>query len=219
MRGWGGTVTGMALEAGVEIGLLPKLRFARAAEAIAGLELAPEAMALLAPGATPAIFLKALIGAGLLVDAIRLLAIALPRREAVWWACLAARGALATAPAAAPATDAPPADLAALEAAEAWVYRPTEENRRATFPPAELLNFKTAAAYAAMAAFWSGGSLAPPDAPVVVPPGDGLTGTAAAAAVLLAAAALPKEAPARQRASLVQALDIANGGSGKMIAG
>lgn len=192
----------------MDIGLLPKLRFARAAEAVAGLDLSPEAKALFAPNAPTAVFLKALIDAELHADAIRLLAIALPRREAVWWGCLSARGALQAEPA--------PADVAALEAAEAWVYRPTEENRRACFAPAEAMNFETACAYAAMAAFWSGGSLAPPDAAVVVPPGDGLTGTAAAAAVLLATAAVPKEIKARHRAALAQALDIANGGSGKV---
>ncbi|HYF90341.1 DUF6931 family protein [Azospirillum sp.] len=192
----------------MDIGLLPKLRFARAAEAVAGLDLSPEAKALYAPNAPTAVFLKALIDAELYADAIRLLGMALPRREAVWWGCLSARGALHAEPA--------PADVAALEAAEGWVYRPTEENRRACFAPAEAMNFETACAYAAMAAFWSGGSLAPPDAAVVVPPGDGLTGTAAAAAVLIAAAAVPKEITARHRASLVQALDIANGGSGKV---
>lgn len=191
----------------MDIGLLPKLRFARAAEAVAGLDLSPEAKALYAPNAPTAVFLKALIDAELYADAIRLLGMALPRREAVWWGCLSARGALPAEPA--------PADVAALEAAEAWVYRPTEENRRACFAPAEAMNFETACAYAAMAAFWSGGSLAPPDAAVVVPPGDGLTGTAAAAAVLIAAAAVPKEIAARHRAALAQALDIANGGSGK----
>lgn len=191
----------------MDIGLLPKLRFARAAEAVAGLDLSPEAKALYAPNAPTAVFLKALIDAELHSDAIRLLGMALPRREAVWWGCLSARGALPAEPV--------PADVAALEAAEAWVYRPTEENRRACFAPAEAMNFETACAYAAMAAFWSGGSLAPPDAAVVVPPGDGLTGTAAAAAVLIAAAAVPKEIAARHRAALAQALDIANGGSGK----
>lgn len=199
----------------MEIGLLPKIRFARAAEAVAGLELAPEARGLLAPGATPAAFLRALIDAGHLVDAIRLMAMALPRREAVWWACLCARGALA---AESPPGERTPLEIAALEAAEAWVYRPTEENRRACFAPADALKFETAAAYAALAAFWSGGSLAPPDAPVVVPPGDGLTGTAAGAAVLLAAAVVPKETPVRYRAALAQALDIGNGGSGKAAA-
>lgn len=192
----------------MDIGLLPKLRFARAAEAVAGLDLSAEAKALFAPNAPTSAYLKALIDAELYADAIRLLGMALPRREAVWWGCLAARGALPPEPA--------PADGAALEAAEAWVFRPTEENRRACFAPAEAMNFETACANAAMAAFWSGGSLAPPDAAVVVPPGDGLTGTAAAAAVLLAAAAVPKEIKARHRASLVQALDIANGGSGKV---
>ncbi|WP_431308523.1 DUF6931 family protein, partial [Azospirillum oryzae] len=90
---------------------MPKLRFARAAEAVAGLDLSAEAKALFAPNAPTSAYLKALIDAELYADAIRLLGIALPRREAVWWGCLAARGALPAEPA--------PADGAALEAAEA----------------------------------------------------------------------------------------------------
>jgi hypothetical protein len=192
----------------VDIGPLPKIRFAKAAEAVAGLDLSPEAKKRLTPAITPGAFLKALLEEELLVDAIRLMAIALPRREAVWWACLLARRCIVP--------DAPPEEMAAIEAAEAWVYRPTEENRRATFAPAQALDFRTAGSYAALAAYWSGGSIAPPEAPVVVPPGDGLTGTAAAAAVLLAAATVPAKAALRHRGALERAIDIANGGSGRI---
>lgn len=194
----------------IEIGLMPKLRFARASEAVAGLALSDDAAPLLKAGAggTPAALIAALISAGLAVDAIRVLAMALPRREAAWWACLAARDAL-------PAASNPAAETAALAAAENWVFKPSEEHRRACFAPAQALEFATPAAYAAMAVFWSGGSLAPPDAPVVIPPGDTLTGTAAAAAALLAAAREPAAIKAHYEALLRQAVDIANGGSGR----
>ncbi len=102
----------------------------------------------------PRSFLDALIEAGEFPDAVRFLAHALPKREAVWWACLCAREAAGADP--------PEPVAAALRAAEAWVADPSEENRRAAVargrggraaaPPAGC---------AAAAAFWSGGSLGP----------------------------------------------------------
>jgi hypothetical protein len=190
---------------------MPKLRFAKAAEAVAGLNLTDEAKPFLKAGANaaPAGLIGALLAAELQVDAIRVLAMALPRREAAWWACLAARDAL-------PASENPAGDAAALTAAETWVFKPTEENRRACFAPAQALGFATAASYAGLAVFWSGGSLAPPDAPVVIPPGDALTGTAAAAAVLLAAAREPAAIKLHYKRALAQGVDIANGGDGRL---
>ena len=195
----------------LDFGLMPKLRFARASEALAGLTLSDDAAPLVKAGAggTPAALAAALVAADLPVDAIRLLAMALPRREAAWWACLAAREALSAAAN-------PAAETVALTAAENWVFKPSEENRRACFAPAQALEFATPAAYAALAVYWSGGSLAPPDAPVVVPPGDALTGTAAAAAALLAAAREPAAVKAHYQTLLRQAVDIANGGSGRL---
>jgi hypothetical protein len=69
--------------------------------------------------------------------------------------------------------------------------------------------------WAAMAASWSGGSLAPPEAPVV-PPGETLTAQAVDGAVLLAAVKPePERAPERYRNAVVQAIDIARGGTGR----
>ena len=56
--------------------------------------------------------------AGLLIEATRLIAHALPAREAVWWACACSRH---TAPSGAnPATE-----TSLRDAAEEWVRRPT----------------------------------------------------------------------------------------------
>ncbi len=126
-----------------------------------------------------------LAGRQLFVDAVRFLAFALPKREAVWWACLCARAAGPSAPAA----------LAALEAAERWAARPTDEHRRTCLAAAEAADFGTPAGCAAVAAFWSEGSLAPPGQPAV-PPKDDLTPGAVANAVILAAVARePQNAP------------------------
>jgi hypothetical protein len=147
--------------------------------------------------------LDQLIEAGAFPDAIRLLAQHLPKRQAVWWACLCARAAVG----------ANPADpiVAALGAAEAWVADPSEENRRAAMPAAEAVGYGTAAGCAAAAAFWSGGSLAPPNVPPV-PPGEHLTAHGAASAVMLAAVARePEKAPEKSRAFLRLGREIAEG--------
>jgi hypothetical protein len=125
----------------------------------------------------------------------------------VWWACLAAR---ATA-----RPNAPASAEAALAAAEAWVYKPTEENRRAAMALAEAAEFNGPASWAAVGAFWSAGSMAPPEAPVV-PPGETLTAAAVTGAVILAAVQQePEKAEQRYREFLEQGVDIAMGGSGR----
>jgi hypothetical protein len=69
--------------------------------------------------------------------------------------------------------------------------------------------------WAALAAAWTGGSLAPPDAPVV-PPGETLPAQAAVGAVLLAAVKNdPDRAVEHHRRSIAQAVDIARGGTGR----
>ena len=152
--------------------------------------------------------LERLAAGGFEAEAARLAAHALRRREAVWWAC---QCALHTAP-----PDLPPADRAAREAAEEWVRKQTDELRRQAMAQAQAGSFATPEAWAAVAAFWSGGSMAPPNQPAV-PPAAHLTGTAVAGAVALAAV---RGRPERQRARLSRFLDsareIARGGAGRL---
>ena len=64
---------------------------------------------------------------------------------------------------------------------------------------------------AALAAFWSGGSLTGPDDPVV-PPDEHMTATAVAGAVLLASVgAAPDDVPKRQQRFLLLGLGVACG--------
>jgi hypothetical protein len=186
---------------------LKKVTAARAADLCAHFDLSAEAKALLVGSMPPDQFLDLLIQKGHLLDAIRLLAFALPKREAVWWACLCARETLAPAA---------PVELGeAIKAAEAWVYKPTEENRRTAMEKAERAGFDKPASWAAVGAFWSGGSLAPPNAPVV-PPAETLTAKAVSGAILLAAVQRePERAAERHRQFLDDGVDIAAGGTGK----
>lgn len=196
----------------MDLGFLPKLRFAQAEHLCTVLEPGEEARAVLAPGMSAAQFLSALVAAGNVIDAIRYLAVALPRREAVWWACACGRTFLPP--------ELPEGEVRAWQAAESWVYEPSEPARRACFAPGEALKFETAGAYAALGAFWSGGSLAPPEVALVIPPGDGLTGSAVAASVILCCVPGPaKHIGQRHQAAFSIGIDIANGGVGLAEAG
>lgn len=149
-----------------------------AAELCAVAELEDEARALLAPDVqSPRAFFSRLIEKGRQADAVRYLAHALPRREAVWWAWACSRKSAGAAP--------PPKIKAALDATEQWIVQPTEENRRRALQVGEAADFGTAAGCAALAAFMSGGSMAPPDAPVV-PPGEFICAKAVSGSVTLA---------------------------------
>jgi hypothetical protein len=182
---------------------LAKVAAKTAAEVCKHFPLGEEAKKLLRDGQTPAQFLDTLIDKQHFLDAARFLAHALPKREAVWWACLCGRSVAGANP--------PPKVGAAFQAAEKWVADPSEDNRRAAMPAAEAAQFKTAAGCAAVAAFWSGGSLGPPNAPVV-PPGEYLTAHGAAAVVMLAAVQTePEKATEKYRRFLAQGIEVAKG--------
>lgn len=148
-----------------------------------------------------------LIRAGALVDAVKLLAHCLPKRESIWWACTCCRSL----------TDG--ADLGEDEApvalAEQWVYKPKDTTARAAYVEAERRGFQTPGGWAGVAAFWSSSSLAPPGQ-VKVAPAHYLTGVAVAGAVLLAATVEPvTEIDARYMQFLKFGLDIAAGGTAR----
>src|SRR5277367_4061671 len=137
-----------------------------ATEAIAAVaELGDKAMALLKPDYHPREYVRLLADNKLFPDAVRFLAHALPKREAVWWGWVSARRSSGASP--------PPLIKAALAATETWIAQPTEENRRAAHEAGKAADFGTPAGCAALAAFFSGGSLAPAHAPAV-PPGEHL---------------------------------------------
>ena len=188
--------------------IFKKIPLAQAASCCQDIELEPLAQKKLTLDVSPASFLEQLIAENLFSDAVRFLARALPKREATWWACLCTRDILVE--------PFPEALLQAVTVAEKWVYEPTEANRQATYAAAQSAEFNHPASWAAMAAFWSGGSLAPPDAPVVPPP-DNLTGKAVASAVMLAAVLTePERASDKYRLFLQRGIDIASGGNGRL---
>lgn len=152
--------------------------------------------------------LESLVAADRLPDALRLIAHALPKREAVWWACMCAR--------AVPALEPNPLDAEALAAAELWVRRSDEATRRATMEPAQKGGFRSAESWAAVGAFWSGGNISADGLPEVEP-APNLTGVAVVGAILLAAMRhAPERAPQRFKRFIASARDIAAGGAGRI---
>ncbi|MDE1896541.1 MAG: hypothetical protein KGH91_05675 [Rhodospirillales bacterium] len=150
----------------------------------------------------------ALARAGFGIEATRVLAHALPKREAVWWACMCAGH---TAP---PAL--PEADRKVRELAESWVRQQSMEFARAAMEEAKRAGFQSPEAWAGVGAFWSGDSLAPAEAPIVPPPPH-LTGLAVAGAVALASVRTDAaRQPQRLAMFLQSAQDIAAGGPGRL---
>jgi hypothetical protein len=152
--------------------------------------------------------LDVLEAGGFLMEATRLLAYALPKREAVWWACMCAAH---TAP-----PDLPEPDRLAREAAEHWVRQQGDENRRAAMRQAEATTFEAPEAWTAVAVFWSGETIGPEDQPPVPPPPH-VTGKAVAGTVYLAAVRSdPSRVNTRLKRFLESGRNIAAGGPGRL---
>jgi hypothetical protein len=146
--------------------------------------------------AAPEAFFAGLRTQGRLDDAAMFLGQALPRYEVVAWAARALQDLR-------PAREsALPADTQALGAAQAWVKDPSEPRRRAAFEASNAASEDAPERFAALAAFFSGGSMAPDNCPPVPAPREA-AGKFAAAAVILAATRT-----ADRQAALARALDL-----------
>ncbi len=109
-------------------------------------------------------------------DSVHALALMLPHRQVVWWACLCVRLL--------PDLAKRPADLAAVEQAEAWVQSAAPADAELAGERAGDCDLRTAPGWAAMAAAWSGPSLAPRGLQAV-PPAPHLPGVATRTALIL----------------------------------
>ncbi len=173
-----------------------------AKEVAAQFELAPEAKAML-NSQTPPQFLAALLDYGHDRDALRFLAYAMPRRHAVFWAYLCVKALLAG--------EVPPLAAQALQAAHQWVLDAAETSRRACEAAYLAAGLEEPAAVVAVAAFWSGGSLAPEGNPVVPPPAHLCAHGAASAVMLAIARSDPLKAKELYAQAVAQGVGVAAG--------
>ena len=161
----------------------------------------------------PSGFMQYLISQHLYQDAITFLAHAIPKREGIWWACLSCRDVLSVMK-----DDKALYEeyLETLSSAESWVIDPTEENRRRAEKLSQVLDYELPASWAALAAFWSQGSITKPDEPNVDAP-DFLYAHAISGAVSLAATRFsPDDIDKKMQFYIAIGLDLAKGGKGRL---
>jgi hypothetical protein len=182
---------------------LSKVKATKAVEICAHFELREEARQLLREDMATQEFLVLLLSNRQYQAAVDFVAHALPQREAVWWGCLCLKHV--SGPKLAEPDEAP------CKAAVQWVLDPSEENRKEAEVPGRATGPGTPAGALALAASWTGGSLAPPNAPPV-PPSPFMTAKGVAGAVLLAAArAEPSKIVDTQRLYAELGIGVAQG--------
>lgn len=146
---------------------------------------------------------------GAKIDILRLLSVAIPPREATWWACLAARDLVG-----ADAKVVPPP----LAAAEKWVFKPTTENRQAANEAFTHADMDDDTVYCAMAANYADGTLGPGELNQHPAPPNGVS-AAVFAMNLLAMRANADRMQVFLDILIDRGLDIARGCNGKAEAG
>ena len=151
-------------------------------------------------------YLTALDDKSAKVDILKLLSVALPPREAVWWACLAAEDVIN-------ASGKP--ETAALSAAKAWVYKPDENSRAAVQMAMQNTDHDDETVYCALAAFYADGTAGEDDlkdqpAPPAAVPASVLGQN------MVSLDALDVEGDVAFDLLIQRALDIARGGNGKV---
>lgn len=142
-------------------------------------------------------------------DILRVLSVALPPREATWWACLAGHDLIGPEPKVVP----PP-----LASAERWVFKPTEENRIAARDAFETADMDDNTTFCAMAALYADGTLGPGDMNDTPAPPNGVS-AAVFAMNLLSMDMNVERMDVHIEILIDRGLDIARGGNGRAAAG
>ena len=139
------------------------------------------------------------------IDILRLLSVALPPRERVWWACLSARDILSTGEGAVPLT---------LTAAEAWVRNPGDETKAAVRQALDAAPVHDDLSLCATAAVFADGTMGAGDlAKLPAPPG--ASEAAVFAMNIMCIARCAKQFEIEAERLIDRAVDIAQGGNGK----
>jgi hypothetical protein len=136
------------------------------------------------------------------VDLLRLLSAALPDREAVWWACLAARDI--TGEAATPC----------LKASEAWVFKPTEANREKVQLALDVADMDDDTVLVATAALYAPGDMGPGD--MAEHPAPPVAVSACAFAMNMTTLGVVEDPLLHLQWLIDRGVDIARGGNGKV---
>ena len=136
------------------------------------------------------------------VDLMRLLSVALPEREAVWWACIAARDIVGE--------EATPC----LKAAEAWVFEPNDKNRGNVQTALDVADMDDDTALAATAALYAPGNMGPGE--MAEHPAPPAAVSACAFGMNMTTLGVVEDPLLHLQWLIDRAVDIARGGNGKV---
>jgi len=165
-----------------------------------------------APVAAPvSVVLAELEEAGAWIDMLRLLSVALPPRERVWWACLAGRDVVEAEAAMGNRTARVPSPLAA---AEAWVFKPSDAARDAARAAAEMAEPYDDTSWCATAVIFFDGTLGT-GALAQQPAPPGVAQAAAFGMNLISLGLEGQDFTVTANRLIDRALDIARGGNGR----
>lgn len=137
--------------------------------------------------------------------AIKLLALGLPAREAVWWSYLSVAQLYKE--------ESNHLITNALDIIKSWVYQPNQQTRRYAKVLADQLTLQIPLGWVATAVFWSGGSISPADS-FEVEPEPMMCGHAVSNAILMTATSL-KNTKDYFLYFIKQGIHIAMGGNGQ----
>ena len=149
--------------------------------------------------------LTALEAQGAQVDILRVLSVALPARECIWWGCLAGDDLVGDGPV--PAT---------LAAARAWVFKPTDENREVARKALEMADVDDETSLVANAVVMCDGKVGPGEMAQFESPAGALGTFVFALNIASYTGATPDTFEAHGDVLIDRALDIARGGNGQI---
>jgi len=164
-------------------------------------DLDDEAIAVLSTDSGLKANLERLVDEGFQLEAVRVLAHALPPRGAVWWGWGCAKQAAGD--------EAPDGVRACLEATEAWLAEPTDARRRAAGAIGNEAKDPSPASMAAMAVLLAEGSTSPPELPHTDPPPHVSAKLASGAVGLAALGDDPETVEPRLERFLKQGMEVA----------
>lgn len=160
------------------------------------IELEDDSLSLLTPELTTEAFIRRLINEQQYADAIRVLSLYLPKRDAILWAHQSVQFAMAG--------KLTQEEQVAMDAVIAFLKNPIDDHRRNAMEAAEATEFRSGAAWVALSVFWSEGSIAPVGLPDV-PPEDHLCGQGVSGALMMTATSGD---PSRIQERFIQILKI-----------
>jgi hypothetical protein len=164
-------------------------------------DLDDEALAVLSTDSGLKANLERLVDEGFQLEAVRVLAHALPPRGAVWWGWGCAKQAAGD--------EVPDGVRACLEATEAWLAEPTDVRRRAAGAVGNEAKDASPASMAAMAVLLAEGSTSPPELPHTDPPPHVSAKLASGAVGLAALGDDPETVGPRLERFLKQGMEVA----------